>query len=160
MPKPFPTSFARESYFAVSAFKFIDAAGTARYVRYRIVPSAGNEYLGAEEAAAKGQNFLMEELKPRLASGPVEMQLWVQIAVDGDITDDATHQWPADRRQSQLGTISLTSVVPDDDIEGRRIIFDPIPRVPGIEPSADPLLETRADTYVMTGKRRREQAGI
>ena len=41
--------------------------------------------------------------------------------------------------------------------EGRRIIFDPIPRVAGIEPSADPLLEQRADVYVLSGKRRREQ---
>jgi catalase len=32
-PKPIPTSFARESFFAVSAFKFTNAAGTSRYGR-------------------------------------------------------------------------------------------------------------------------------
>jgi len=159
-PKPFPTSFARESYFAVSAFKFINASGATQFVRYRVLPSAGNEYLSAEQAAAKGPNFLMDELKSRIAAGGAEMQLWVQLGAEGDITDDATQPWPADRPQVQLGTISLTSLVPDDDLEGRRIIFDPVPRVPGIEPSADPLFETRADVYVMTGKRRREQAGI
>jgi catalase len=159
-PKPFPTSFARETYFAVSAFKFINASGAVQFVRYRVLPSAGKEYLSAEEAAAKGPDFLMEELKTRIAAGGAELQLWVQLGAEGDITDDATQPWPADRPQVQLGTISLTSLVPEDDVEGRRIIFDPIPRVPGIEPSADPLFETRADVYVMTGKRRREQAGI
>lgn len=159
-PKPIPTSFGRESYFSVSAFKFIDAAGTGRFARYRILPEAGNEYLTAEEAAAKSANFLMEGLAAQLATGPVNMQLWVQLAEEGDVTDDATTQWPANRKQVLLGVISLTRLVPEEDVDGRRIIFDPIPRVPGIEPSADPLLEPRADVYVMTGKRRREQAGI
>jgi catalase len=73
--------------------------------------------------------------------------------------DNAQEQWPADRKQVLLGTISLTRVVPEDDRDGKRIIFDPIPRIAGIEPSADPLLEPRADVYVMTGKRRREALG-
>ena len=154
-PKPIPTSFARESFFGVTAYRFIDAAGVSRHVRYRILPEAGNEYLSAEAAAAQGPNFLMEELGSRLASGSIQMQLWVQVAGEGDVVDDATEHWPADRPQVRLGTITLTQRVPDDDQEGRRIIFDPIPRVAGIEPSADPLLEPRADVYVMTGRRRR-----
>ena len=159
-PKPIPTSFGRESYFAVSAYKFSNGAGAEQYVRYRIIPEAGNEYLSTEQAAAKDANFLMEGLARQLASGPVNMQLWVQLAEPGDVLDDATTQWPADRKQVLLGTISLTGLVPADDVDGRRIIFDPIPRVAGIEPSTDPLLEPRADVYVMSGRRRREQAGI
>lgn len=83
------------------------------------------------------------------------MNLWVQIANDGDVVDDATEHWPAERPQVLLGVITLTGLVPENDPEGRRIIFDPIPRVEGIEPSADPLLEPRADVYLMTGRRRR-----
>ena len=155
MPKPIPASFAKESYFSVSAHKFIDAEGTSRHVRYRILPDAGNEYLDAEAAAAKGPNFLKEELAERLAVGPIKMNIVVQIANDGDVVDDATEHWPAERPQVLLGIVALTELVPEDDAEGRRIIFDPIPRVDGIEPSADPLLEPRADAYVMTGRRRR-----
>jgi len=155
MPKPIPSSFARESYFSVTAHKFVDAGGTSRHVRYRILPDAGNEYLDAEGAAAKGPNFLMEELADRLAAGPIKINLWVQIANDGDVVDDATEHWPADRPQALLGVITLEGLVPENDPEGRRIIFDPIPRVDGIEPSADPLLEPRADVYLMTGRRRR-----
>ena len=154
-PKPIPTSFARETYFSVTAYKFVNAAGTTRHVRYRILPEAGNEHLDAAGAAAEGPNFLMEELAERLAAGPVKMQLWVQIAEEGDVVDDATEHWPAGRSQVLLGTVTLTGLVPNDDAEGKRIIFDPIPRVDGIEPSADPLLEPRADVYLMSGRRRR-----
>jgi len=155
MPKPIPTSFARETYYSVSAYKFVGADGTARYVRYRILPDAGNEYLSAEEASAKGPNFLMEELVARLASGPITMNLWAQIANEGDVVDDATEHWPEDRRQELLGTIALTGLAPADDAEAGRIIFDPIPRVDGIESSGDPLLEPRADIYLISGRRRR-----
>jgi len=158
MPKPIPTSFAKESYFSVTAHKFIDSAGTSRHVRYRILPDAGNEYLDAEGAAAKGPNFLMDELTERVAAGPIKMNIWVQIANDGDVVDDATEHWPAESPQVLLGTVTLTGLVPKDDSEAARIIFDPIPRVEGIEPSADPLLEPRADTYLVSGRRRRAAA--
>jgi catalase len=158
-PKPIPTSFARETYFSVTAYKFIDDSGTIRHVRYRVLPEAGNEYLSAEGAAAKGPNFLMEELGERLGIGPIKMNVWVQIANDGDVVDDATEHWPAERAQVLLGVITLTKLVPNDDAEARRIIFDPIPRIEGIESSADPLLEPRADVYLMTGKRRRAADG-
>jgi catalase len=46
-------------------------------------------------------------------------------------------------------------LVPDNYREQKRIIFDPIPRVDGIEPSADPLLELRAAIYLLSGRRRR-----
>ena len=160
MPKPIPTSFARESFFSVTAYKFIDAAGTSRHVRYRILPDAGNEYLDADGAAAKGPNFLMEELAARIAKGPIKMNLWAQIAADGDVADDATVQWPEDRPQKLLGVVTLTGLVPENDAEAARIIFDPVPRVDGIEASADPLLESRADAYIVSGKRRRAAAKV
>jgi len=158
MPKPIPTSFANESYYSVTAYRFIDAKGTSHQVRYRILPDAGNDYLDAEAAAAKGPNFLMEELAARLAAAPIKMNVWVQIAGEGDVVDDATEHWPAERPQVLLGVVTLTGLLPKDNAEGARIIFDPIPRVDGIEPSADPLLEPRADTYLVSGHRRRAAA--
>ena len=55
----------------------------------------------------------------------------------------------------ELGKIALTKTVADDAEEQRHIIFDPIPRVDGIEASADPLLELRAAVYLISGRRRR-----
>ena len=55
----------------------------------------------------------------------------------------------------ELGTITLTAPVPDSAHEQKQIIFDPIPRLDGIAPSNDPLLELRAAIYLMSGRRRR-----
>src|SRR5271165_2259544 len=109
-PKPIPTSFARESFFAVSAFKFTNAQGASRYGRYRVLPVAGNEYLGETEAAARGANFLFDEIKERVAKGPVGFRLGLQLAEDGDITDDATVRWREDRPQLAFGEISLREI--------------------------------------------------
>jgi len=45
--------------------------------------------------------------------------------------------------------------VADDGPAQKQIIFDPIPRVEGIDPSEDPLLELRAAIYLLSGRRRR-----
>jgi catalase len=67
----------------------------------------------------------------------------------------ATVRWPEARRQLAFGEISLPEVTPNNAAEQRHIIFDPIPRVDGIEASADPLFEPRANIYLMSGRRRR-----
>ena len=154
-PKPSPSSFARESYFGITAMQFTNKDGFSKFGRYRIVPEAGNEFLDDAAVAAKSSNYLFEELAQRVAKGPVKFKIIVQVANDGDIVDDATTQWPEDRKQLVLGTIALTAPVQGDAHEQQRIIFDPIPRVDGIAPSNDPLLEVRAAVYLMSGRRRR-----
>jgi catalase len=155
MPKPFPTSFAREHFFAVSAFKFTNAEGVVRYGRYRILPEIGTEYLDAAVAAAKTPNYLFDELFERIAAGPIKFQIVVQLSEEGDTVDDATVQWPENRRLLRFGTITLDALAPNNEAEQRQIIFDPIPRVDGIESSGDPLLDPRATVYLLGGRRRR-----
>jgi catalase len=156
-PKPSPASFATEAYFGVTAFRFINQHGVARYGRYRILPVAGVEHLDDAVAKSKDENYLFNELKERIPQGSIRFDIQVQIASDTDIVDDATIHWPADRPSVHFGTVTLTSIAPDDETH-RRIIFDPIPRVDGIEPSDDPLLELRAAIYLLSGRRRREAA--
>jgi catalase len=154
-PKPAPSSFARESYFGVTAMKFTNKDGVSRFGRYRIVPEAGNDHLDDAAAAAKDANYLMDELAERVAKGPIKFKILVQLANDGDVVDDATNHWPEDRKVLELGNFSLTALVADNAQEQKQIIFDPIPRVVGIEPSDDPLLELRAAIYLLSGRRRR-----
>ena len=155
IPKPIPTSFARESFFAVSAFRFTNALGVSRYGRYRLLPVAGGAHLDEAGAAAQTPNFLFDEIQERVAKGPVKFRIVVQLAEDGDTVDDATVRWPEDRPQRPFGEISLTEITPDNAREQQQVIFDPIPRVDGIEASADPLFEPRANVYLMAGRRRR-----
>jgi catalase len=154
-PKPAPSSFARESYFGITALKFINGKGEARFGRYRLVPSEGNDYLDAATLKTKSPNYLFEELDAHVARAPIRFRLFVQLANEGDVVDNATIHWPEDRTRLELGTVTLDHRVADDAQEQKHIIFDPIPRVDGIEPSADPLLELRAAIYLLSGRRRR-----
>jgi catalase len=155
-PKPSPASFAKEAYFGVTALRFINQTGAALCGRYRITPEAGIEHL--DEAAAKGKdaNYLFDELAHRVAAGPIRFQIGVQIAGERDIVDDATVHWPEDRPLIRFGAVTLNAQAPDNEPQQKHIIFDPIPRVDGIEPSDDPLLELRAAIYLLSGRRRRQ----
>lgn len=154
-PKPFPSSLGREAYFAVTAFAFTNAAGERRFGRYRIVPEQGKDYLTDGQVARISPNYHFDEIAERVGKGPVRFRILVQVAESGDATDDSTVQWPESRKTVELGTVELTEVMADSAAQQKQIIFDPIPRVDGIEPSGDPLLELRAAIYLLSGRRRR-----
>jgi catalase len=152
---PLPSSFATEKYFGLTAMKFTNKDGVSRFGRYTIIPEASEEHLDAAVAAAKGANYLFDELGERIGKGTIRFRIVVQLAEDGDVVNDATVHWPAGRKVVELGMIELTEPVADDAREQKKIIFDPIPRVEGLEPSDDPLLELRAAVYLISGRRRR-----
>jgi len=154
-PKPVPASFSKETYYSVNAYKFTNAENISRYGRYRVKPDDGSEYLDEAAAAKLAPDFLFDEIRGRLAKAAVKMRITVQVAAAGDNVNDSTAHWPKDRPEIAFGTIELAGVAPNGDAEQRHIIFDPIPRVAGIEPSGDPLLEPRATLYLMSGRRRR-----
>jgi catalase len=157
-PKHAPSSFAREAFFGITALRFTNQDGVSRYGRYRIIPEAGVDHLTDAAAAAKSANFLFDELAERIAKGPITFRIVAQLANDGDVVNDATVNWPEDRTVLDLGTIALTAPVADNAHEQKWTIFDPIPRVDGIDPSDDPLLELRAAVYLISGRRRRGAA--
>lgn len=150
-----PSSFARAAYFPISAFRFTNKDGVSRFGRYRIMPEAGVELLDEATSKSKDANYLFEDLTQRISAGAVNFGILVEVANDKDVVNDATIHWPEDRALINLGKITLTAHVPDDVHEQKKIIFDPLPRVDGIEPSDDPLLELRAALYLLSGRRRR-----
>jgi catalase len=154
-PKPIPTSFTREAFFAVTSFKFTNAEGVSRHGRFRIRPEEGTAYLTNEEAARKSEHFLFDEIGPRLARKPVRLSVFVQMAGVGDDVTDASVPWPESRMEIPFGTLTLTARVDENEPERWKIIFDPIPRVDGIDSSGDPLTEVRSDLYLLSGRRRR-----
>jgi catalase len=154
-PKPTPSSLGKEKYFGVNAFKFVAGDGTETFVRYRIVPEAGEDHLDEAALKDKNPNFLYEEMQVLIKEGSVWFKLLAQIAEKGDPTNDATIHWPEEREMVELGVIQLDDLVENDSEEQRKIIFDPIPRVDGVEPSDDPLLDVRAGVYLISGRERR-----
>ena len=159
-PKPLPTGFGRERYWGVNAFVLVNREGKKTVVRYQVMPTEGVELLGDEGTKEKGPNYLFEELVARLQGSdrPVAFKLIAQIAKEGDVIDDATVHWPEDRDALELGEVKIEKVVDEKEqaSEQKRIIFDPVPRVDGIEESGDPLVQVRAGVYIISGKERRE----
>ncbi len=139
----------------MTAFRFTNEQGESKYGRYRIVPEAGTDYLSEDAVSHLAADYHYEEFTSRVKQGPVRFKVLVKVAEPRDVTDDATIHWPEDRKIIELGTIELTHVLEDSLMQQKQIIFDPIPRVDGIEPSADPLLELRAAIYLLSGRERR-----
>jgi catalase len=154
-PKPIPASYARQPYFAVTAFKFTNADDQSRFGRFRLVPDAGAEFLTPEQASKQKPDFLAAELSERLAKGPVGFRVLVQLAEAGDKVTDATAPWPETRSLVEFGTLAITERQDELAPELRKIIFDPDPRVDGIDSAGDPLTAVRSDVYLLSGRRRR-----
>jgi catalase len=159
-PKPMPVSFFTERFFAVNAYKFQNEQGEVRFGRYRIRPDGPVEHLDESAAAKQPPNVLFEDVASRLAKGPMKLRIAVQIAGEGDVVDDSTIHWPENRPEVEFGQVEVTGVVADNAAQQQRIIFDPIPRVDGIESSGDPLLDPRAAVYLMSGRRRRAEQKV
>ena len=78
-----PVSYATSSYHAVHAFGLIDAADDCRFVRYTLVPEAGEARLRLLSARKRGRDYLQEEIRERVAREPVRFTLSLQLAAAG-----------------------------------------------------------------------------
>jgi len=118
-------------------------------VRYRLVPAAGEHYLDDAAAKAKGPNYLSEEIRARVAAGPVKFDWFAQIAGAGDKIDDPSVAWPDDRRLVKLGTITVERVVEDQSRTDKSFVFMPSNVPEGIE-VADPMVDFRTAAYAVS----------
>ena len=150
-----PVSFATLDFFGNNAFLFVDSAGTKRAGRYQIVPVRGVKHLDSAAAAKLSPNYLFEDLPRRVAKGPIKYRLLVQLANPGDPTNDGSIVWPADRKRVELGTISLTTLAPNNDELQRSLTFNPIFLTDGIQLSDDPLVPLRSAVYALSVQHRR-----
>jgi catalase len=144
-----PASFATETFFPQDAFIFVNKAGVRQAGRYQIIPSAGQHNLSDEEAKTKSEGFLFDDLKTRLVAGPVEYHLVVQLPKAGDPTKDPSIVWPEDRKTIDMGTISITSEVPNSSAAEKALAFDPTDLTDGIELSDDPFPSLRSRVYAL-----------
>ena len=149
-----PASFATRRYYAIHSYRWIGPDGTARYVRYRWVPDAGEAGLSLRAAKAQGRDYLREELRARLGRGAVRFALEAQIAAPGDPVDDATAPWRSDRETPVVGTLEVTGLDGERERDGDVLVFDPCRVVDGIELSDDPVLRFRTLAYSESIERR------
>ena len=146
-PRPAPASFGTLAFYGVNAFKFTNAKGTERYIRYQILPVAGEAALDAADSAKVGPNYLIEELPQRIAKGAVKFRLMAQLAQEGDSLTDGTQVWPATRELVELGVLSLAKTPAEQVLAQKKLLFNPLSLTAGIEPSDDPVLLARPAAY-------------
>lgn len=156
---PASSTFYDASYFSINAFKFTNAAGNTRFVRWSVVPDA--TYRPVAASAARDPDFLAHDLSKRLERGPVRWHLMITPAGPGDPTNDATRVWPEERELHRVDAGVLVIGRAESQIDGpcRDINFDPLVLPVGMEPSDDPLLAARSSAYAVSFNRRtREEA--
>jgi catalase len=147
-----PESYATCTYRPVHAF-VLRAGEATRSVRFTWEPVAGVR--PARPAAEVDGRFLRHELAERLALGPAEFVLRMQVAEHGDDTSDPTREWTkATRRRIVMGHLWVDVIAPDQLRAGELRVFDPTRLVPGIELSDDLILRARGDVYRRSQERR------
>lgn len=151
---PVPASYAGAAYFGIHAFRFVDAQGRAQVAKWSFQPEAGLQGLTDAELAARPDHFLVDELRGRVAQAPVAYRLVLQLAEAGDPTTDPTVQWPATRRTVDAGRLVIDRVEAGAGGACDGITYNPLVLPPGIQASADPVLNARAAPYAVSLGRR------
>jgi catalase len=141
-----PASFATSAYHALHAYKWVDAQGGERFVRYHFLPEAAVEHLSLLAAPKAGKNYLFEELSARIAREPIRFALQVQVAGPGDSTTDPSSPWKSTQAVT-VGTLEITGVETGREKDGDVVVFDPMRVTDGVEPSDDPILRMRSHAY-------------
>jgi catalase len=158
-------NYRRMEGFGVNTYKWVNAKGKAVYVKYHWKPKAGIETIDRHEAtrlAGEDPDIATRDLYETIASGKaVEYELHVQIM---EITDelkqdfdplDATKTWPEDKFPLMpVGKMVLIRNPENFFAETEQAAFCPASIVPGIDFSADKLLQGRTFSYADTQRHR------
>jgi catalase len=156
-PKPFAQSYATREFYALHTFGLESSDGKVTWLKYTISPVEGIKNISDDEAKAKGPNYLREEIIKRAQDGgEIAFHVVGTLAKEGDNKSDITEEWEGPHETVTLGTFKLTKHVDNDAAVQKATIFDPVPRVAGIQdPVGDKILEFRASLYLLSGRERR-----
>jgi catalase len=146
-----PESYATCTYNAIHSYRWVDAGGGSRWVRYRWEPEAGERSLSGEEAKARGRDYLQDEI---LARDETAFRLLVVLAEEADAVEDPTVAWPEERQRVEVGRLVLTGPETERERDGDILVFDPSRVTAGIELSEDPILRFRPRAYSASVARR------
>jgi catalase len=146
-----PLSYATCAYNSIHSYRWIDADGGSRFVRYRWEPEAGEQTLSPEDAKARGRDYLQEDL---LARGEMAFRLTAIVATEEDAVDDPTVAWPEEREQVEVGRLVVEGPELERERDGDILVFDPTRVIDGIELSDDAILRFRGPAYSVSVERR------
>jgi catalase len=140
-------SWADRTYNSLNAFRFVNADGQSQLVRWSMQHTVPEHFVDHATLAKLGPDFLAQDLKQRLAQGPLSWHFIATLAQPGDPSNDATKVWPADREHVDIGTLIVRQAQDEADGPCRDYNYDPTILPVGIEVSDDPLLAARSSAY-------------
>jgi len=160
-----PKSYRMQEGFGVNTYVWVNAEGKAVYVKYHWKPKLGVQNMDRHEAtrlAGVDPDYLTRDLHDAIAKGEeVEFELNVQLM---DIADelkqdfdplDPTKTWPEGKLPLMpVGKMVLNRNPENFFTEVEQAAFCPASIVPGIEFSADKLLQGRTFSYADTQRHR------
>lgn len=158
-------SYRKMEGFGVHTYKWVKAEGRAIYIKYHWKPTAGVETIDRREAArlaGEDPDIATRDLHETLASGKtVEYELNVQMMeIEDELKQsfdplDPTKTWPeAIFPLTPVGMMVLNKNPDNFFAEVEQAAFCPSAIVPGIELSADKLLQGRVFAYADTQRHR------
>jgi catalase len=139
--RPIPASWVGVKYWGIHNYTLVNAAGARQIVKFRMEPLGGEKGLTDDEAKAKPADYLVDELKARLAAGtPAGFEMVAIIGRPGEERSPATEQWEGEdaRPATRLGTMRITALEKNETCDGS--IFDPQNLAAGIEAQKDDKL--------------------
>ena len=149
-------SFANTRFHGLHAFWLVDADGNRQAYRYFWLPAEDRTGLSPEQERLYPPQYLLSEIRNRVAKGPVTWTLEFQLAEPGDPTHDLTRAWPESRRRIKAGELVIDRLH-EDQAAVDAMNVDPTVVPPGIELSDDPVLHFRSVAYKESRRRRGEE---
>lgn len=156
-----PRSFRMMEGFGVHTFRFVNAAGKARFVKFHWKPVLGTHSLVWDEAqklAGKDPDWLRRDLWNAIETGAFpEFELGVQIVeeedehrFDFDLLDPTKIIPESEVPVRMIGKLTLDRNPDNFFAETEQVAFHPGHVVPGIDFTNDPLLQGRLFSYLDT----------
>ncbi|RKK02554.1 catalase [Pseudoroseomonas wenyumeiae] len=155
---PWTASYAEERYNSLNAFIFTSTDGQNRAVRWSMQPEAQPVAVSPDQLATRAPDFLEQDIKARVAAGPVRWTMVVTIAGPDDPVADPSKAWPEGRRTVEVGTLTAREVEDEADGPCRDVNYDPTVLPDGMSTSADPFPAARSSAYALSYQRRAAEA--
>lgn len=148
------------------SLKFINKAGEWVYAQVHMKSQQGTKFLTQEESGTKSPDYSQKDLFEAIEKGDypkwsVEVQtmtpkeaedLWEKQGIN---VFDLTHVWPQKQFPlRKIGEFTLNENAINYFAEVEQVAFNPAHMLPGIEPSADPVLQSRLFSYPDTHRHR------
>ena len=160
-----PRSYRNMNGYSSHAYRWVNAAGDAFWVKYHFKTDQGIEFLTQEEAdvlAGSDPDYHRQDLFDAIERGDhpswtLQMQVMPEAEAEGYRFNpfDLTKVWPhADYPPIEIGKMTLNRNPDNFFAEVEQSAFEPGNMVPGIEPSPDKMLQNRLISYADTHRYR------